>query len=187
MSDYIGVVTTAGLAKIAASVGGTALELAVIRLGDGGGGPITPWPGMTDLVRRVGTAYAISESEPDPENPGHWRVQAVIPAEAGPFDIREIGVFDASGALIAVARHPLVEKRTVGLGAAMEVVIDAVFPVSAAAQITVQFSPGSVATQGWVEGNYLPRAEAEEDYLTKAEAQTLYERKPAPWHFFSLI
>lgn len=187
MSDYIGVVTTIGLTKLAASVGGTALELAVIRLGDGGGSTITPYPGMTDLVRRVGTAYPIVESEADPENPGHWRVQAIIPAEAGPFDIREIGVFDAVGALIAVARHPLVEKRTIGLGAAMEVTIDAVFPVSAAAQITVQFSPGSTATQGWVNENFVPRDEVEEDYLTRHEAAQLYARKPLPFHFYGMI
>lgn len=143
MSDFIGTVTNAGLAKIADAIGGTALNLATVRVGDGSGAPITPNPTMTDLVRRVGNAYPIVSAGRDPVNANHWRISALIPVEDGPFDIREIGVWDAAGTMIAVARHVLVEKRTPAQGAAVELLTDIVFPVSETAQVTVQVQPAS--------------------------------------------
>lgn len=143
MSDYIGVVTNAGQVKIAAAIGGTALNLTTIRVGDGNGAPITPNPAMTDLVRRVGNAYPIIGAGPDPVSPNHWRVSVLIPGEDGPFDIREIGVFDSAGTMIAIARHVLVEKRSPAQGAAVELVADIVFPVSETAQVTVQLQPSA--------------------------------------------
>lgn len=143
MSDYIGTVTNAGLAKLAASIGGSALNLSIVRVGDGNGAPITPNPAMTDLVRRVGAAYPIVSSGRDPVNANHWRVTALIPVDDGPFDIREIGVWDAAGEMIAVARHVLVEKRTPAQGAAVELLTDIVFPVSETAHVTVQVTPAA--------------------------------------------
>lgn len=143
MSDYIGVVTNAGQAKIAAALGGTALNLTTIRVGDGNGAPIVPNPAMADLVRRVGAAYPIISSGRDPVNASHWRVTALIPAADGPFDIREIGVFDAAGEMIAVAKHVFVEKRSPAQGAAVELLTDIVFPVSETAQVTVQVTPSA--------------------------------------------
>ena len=143
MSEYIGVVTNAGQIKIAAAIGGTALNLTTIRVGDGNGAPIVPNPAMTDLVRRVGAAYPIVSSGRDPVNANHWRVTALIPVDDGPFDIREIGVWDAAGDMIAVARHVLVEKRTPAQGAAVELLTDIVFPVSETAQVTVLVTPSA--------------------------------------------
>lgn len=143
MSDYIGVITNIGQAKIAAAIGGTALNPTTIRVGDGNGAPITPNAAMTDLVRRVGVAYPIISSGRDPVNANHWRVTALIPVDDGPFDIREIGVWDAAGDMIAVAKHVLVEKRSPAQGAAVELLTDIVFPVSETAQVTVQVTPSA--------------------------------------------
>lgn len=143
-NDYIGVVTLAGQTKLAAAVGGTPLNLAAIRVGDGNGAAITPNETMTDLVRRVGTAYPIISSGADPADATMWRVTAVIPAADGPFDIREIGVFDASGAMIAIARHPVVEKRSPAQGNAVELTTDVVFPVSSTALVSVVLQPDSI-------------------------------------------
>lgn len=141
MSEFIGVVTTIGQSKIAASIGGTALNLTTVRVGDGNGAAITPAPGMTDLVRRVGTAYPIISSGRDPLDATKWVVTTLIPEAAGPFDIREIGVFDSAGDMIAIAKHPWVEKRTPAQGLAMDLTIDVIFPVSETAQVTVTISP----------------------------------------------
>lgn len=146
MSDYIGVPTNIGLAKIAAAIGGTALNLTTVRVGDGNGAPITPNPGMTDLVRRVGNAYPIISAGRDPVNANHWRVTTLIPVADGPFDIREIGVWDAAGDMIAIARHVLVEKRTPAQGAAVELTTDIVIPVSETAQVTVQLQPAAAVS-----------------------------------------
>ena len=143
MADYIGVVTNAGAQKIAAAIGGAALNLSVIRVGDGNGAPIVPAPAMTDLVRRVGVDYPIIAAGRDPVNANMWRVTALIPVGDGPFDIREIAVFDANGTMIAIANHVLVEKRTPAQGAAVEITTDIVFPVSSTAQVTVQVLPSA--------------------------------------------
>lgn len=140
-NEYIGVVTLAGQAAIAGSIGGTPLSLTTVRVGDGNGLPITPNETMTDLVRRVGTAYGIAASGRDPVNPTMWRITAVIPAADGPFDIREIGVFDAGGTLIALAKHPFVEKRSPAQGNAVELTTDIVFPIWDTAQVTINLLP----------------------------------------------
>ena len=140
MSEYTGVVTLKGQEKLAASIGGTPLNITTIRVGDGNGAPITPTASMTDLVRRVGTAYPITSSGRDPANPQAWRVTTIIPESAGPFDIREIGAFDAAGDMIAIAKHVVVEKRTPAQGAAVALITDIVFPVSETAQVTINVS-----------------------------------------------
>jgi len=156
MSDYVGVVTAIGQQKIAAAIGGAALNLTTIRVGDGNGAEIRPNQAMTDLVRRVGGAYMIISSGRDTVNPNHWRVAAIIPAADGPFDIREIGVFDAAGAMIAIARHVRVTKLAPAQGAAIELVTEVVFPVSETAQVTVaippagQFSLARLMRNGWL-------------------------------------
>ena len=141
MSEFLGVVTTIGQQKIAAAIGGVALAPTIIRVGDGNGAPITPVEGMADLVRRVGNAYAITSAGRDPANAGAWRFSTVIPVGDGPFDIREIGLFDAAGDMLAIARHVYVEKRTPAQGAAVEIATDIIVPVSETAQISLNIQP----------------------------------------------
>lgn len=138
-----GILTIAGETKLAASVGGTALNLTTIRIGDGNGGPITPLRTMTDLVRRVGVALPITASARDATTPTMWRVTTEIPADSGPFTLREIAVFDAAGDMIAIASHPAVEFLGAG-GDAVEIVTDIVFPVSGNANVTVQITPSTM-------------------------------------------
>ncbi len=140
-NDYLGVLTLAGRQKLAAAIGGTPLVLQTVRVGDGNGAEIAPNEAMLDLVHRVGGAYGVLSSGRDPVNLQMWRITALIPASDGPFDIREIGVFDAAGDMIAIARHPLVEKRGPGQGVGVELTTDIVFPVSSTAQVTVNFLP----------------------------------------------
>ncbi len=137
MSEFLAVVTTIGQQKIAAAIGGVALAPTVIRVGDGNGAPITPVEAMTDLVRRVGVAYPIISAGRDPANANAWRFEALIPEADGPFDIREIGLFDAAGDMLAIAKHPYVEKRSTAQGALMSLVTQIIVPVSETAQITL--------------------------------------------------
>lgn len=135
-----GILTAAGEAKVALSIGGTAIAFAALRIGDGNGAPIVPNRLMTDLVRRVGGAYPVIASARDPENPTHWRVTTEIPAGEGPFTCREIAVFDAVGDMIAIAAHPTVEFTGPG-GDQLSIITDIVFPVSGAANVAVTISP----------------------------------------------
>lgn len=167
MSEFHGVLTEAGEAKMAAAVGGTPLSLSTIRVGDGAGAQIVPVRTMTDLARRVGDAYPIQTSSADPVNASYWRVTALIPYAAGPFDIREIAVFDTDGDMIAIANHPVVQKRGAGQGIATEIDLDIVFPVLSGASITV-----TLAAQGYATVQHV--AEQLEDYVTHPEMETTF-------------
>lgn len=131
-----GVLTIAGENKLAASVGGTPLSLTTIRVGDGNGAAITPVRTMTDLARRVGTAYPIISSARDAGNPSFWRISTEIPAGSGPFVVREIAVFDNAGDMIAIGSHPLVEFTGSG-GGQVSLQADIVFPVTSSQQVSV--------------------------------------------------
>ena len=145
MSEFVGVQTAKGLQKAAASYGGgPAVNPIAIRVGNGGGAPITPSSAMTDLVHRVGDAYPIIASARDATNPQMWRFRTLIPAAAGPFDIREIGLFDSDGDMLAIAKHVLVEKRTPAQGAAIELETDILVPFAETAQIVVTIAPDAL-------------------------------------------
>jgi hypothetical protein len=141
MSEFLATVTTIGQQKMAAAIGGTALAPALMRVGDGNGAPITPVEGMTDLVRRVGVAYPIIAAGRDPANANAWRFECLIPEADGPFEIREIGLFDAAGDMLAIAKHPLVEKRSTAQGALMSLATQMIVPVSETAQIILNIQP----------------------------------------------
>jgi phage-related tail fiber protein len=141
MSEFLGVVTAIGQQKMAASIGGAVMTPSLIRVGDGNGAAIVPVEGMIDLVRRVGVAYPIISAGRDPGNANAWRFETLIPEADGPFEIREIGLFDAAGDMIAVARHPLVEKRSAAQGALMSLITQIIIPVSETAQIALNLLP----------------------------------------------
>jgi len=135
-SDYLGVVTLVGQAKLAASVGGAPLVITDVALGDGNGAVITPIASMTALVHEVWRG-SVTAGAIDPENATIWRFQTTLPEEAGPFVVREIGLFDAAGALIALARTPTLEKKTPAGGVGVSIEIDIIVPISASANVTV--------------------------------------------------
>jgi len=134
-----GILTAAGEAAIAASIGGAAVSFAAVRVGDGNGAAITPLRTMTDLVHRVGQAYPIISSARDADNPTFWRITTEIPAGQGPFTVREIAVFDTAGTMLAIAAHPTVEFVGPGAGQ-ISIITDIVFPVTGGANVSVQIS-----------------------------------------------
>lgn len=151
MTDWIGVPTLIGQAKIAAALGGTPLALSTVRVGDGNGAVITPLETMTALVRQV-ASYPVAESARDAVNTNMWRVTASLPLADGPYTIREIAVFDASGDMIAIAQHPVVEK----LPGVNDGVIGIIFAVGAAANLAVTINPAAQVSlaqmlrAGWI-------------------------------------
>lgn len=103
------ILTTTGLAKLAVATPESPLEIASLAVGDGNGGYPALSPSMTALAREVwrGTASAPIR---EPDSPTVLKFETVIPADEGGFFIRELGLFDSAGALIAIAQCSVVEK-----------------------------------------------------------------------------
>ncbi|RFS88211.1 hypothetical protein CIB53_21410 [Serratia marcescens] len=103
MSKYKAIITTAGAAKIAAaSAGGTQLKIVSMAVGDGNGTLPTPNPAQTKLVNEKYRAV-LNGLTIDKALKNHILAEMIIPANVGGFWLREMGLYDEAGTLIAVS------------------------------------------------------------------------------------
>ncbi|MEN4168443.1 phage tail protein [Serratia marcescens] len=103
MNKYKAIITTAGAAKIAAaSAGGTQLKIVRMAVGDGNGTLPTPNPAQTKLVNEKCRA-ALNGLTIDKALKNHILAEMIIPANVGGFWLREMGLYDEAGTLIAVS------------------------------------------------------------------------------------
>ncbi|HIE1455797.1 TPA: phage tail protein [Serratia marcescens] len=103
MSKYKAIITTSGAAKIAAaSAGGTQLKIVRMAVGDGNGTLPTPNPAQTKLVNEKYRA-ALNGLTIDKNLKNHILAEMIIPANVGGFWLREMGLYDEAGTLIAVS------------------------------------------------------------------------------------
>ncbi|EIX3565182.1 phage tail protein [Escherichia coli] len=100
---YKTIITTEGRRKLAEALkpGGKKVTLAKMQVGDGNGQEVEPSEGQKQLVKKVWEGN-ISGITQDAENESFVTAELVIPADQGGFWVREIGLFDDEGALIAV-------------------------------------------------------------------------------------
>ena len=140
---YSGTPTTYGEQKIAAALaGGAPLTVVAIAVGDGGGSPVSPSEGQTSLTHEVWRG-AISSWGVDPADTRRIVVHVTVPATAGPFVVREAGVYDGSGGLICVTA--LAATEVVGPGSSNQATsIDLIIamPIGSAGAITVSPTAG---------------------------------------------
>ncbi|WP_434093171.1 phage tail-collar fiber domain-containing protein [Serratia ureilytica] len=103
MNKYKAIITTAGAAKIAAaSAGGIQLKIVSMAVGDGNGTLPTPSPAQTKLVNEKYRA-ALNGLIIDKALKNHILAEMIIPANVGGFWLREMGLYDEAGTLIAVS------------------------------------------------------------------------------------
>lgn len=137
-------VTTVGLAKLAnAQALGTTVNLVTLKAGDSGGAYRNPAQGDTALVGQVWTGN-INQITTDSENPNWVIVEAVIPTDVGGFYIREVGLFDDAGDLIAIGKYPETYKPTLAAGSGKDLYIRMILEISNAAQVTLKIDPAIV-------------------------------------------
>ena len=103
MATYKALLTTAGAAKIAAATaGGTQVKITHMAVGDGGGKLPTPDPKQAKLVNEVYRAN-LNRLSIDAKNSNYLVAELVIQPDVGGFWMREMGLYDADGVLIAVS------------------------------------------------------------------------------------
>ncbi len=158
MAKFKTIITTAGAAKIAAVLAGTASivldNTAKMAVGDGGGTLPTPNPAQTKLVREVYRA-PINRASIDASDPKNIVVELVIPPEkpeTSGFWIREMALYDAAGTLVAVGNMAETYKPSLSEGAGRKMVIRMVIAVSEVNAITITMDATTVmATQDYVD------------------------------------
>ncbi|WP_455425788.1 tail fiber protein [Dryocola sp. LX212] len=100
---YKTLITTAGAAKFAAATaGGTKITLTQMAVGDGGGSLPVPDVGQTKLISEQWRA-PLNKISVDAKHKNYVVAELLIPPEVGGFWMREMGLYDADGTLVAVA------------------------------------------------------------------------------------
>lgn len=150
-AKYFAILTNYGAAQLANAVAlGTQMNISAMAVGDGGGTLPVPDPAQTKLVRENRRA-AVNQVSIDEKNPNFIIAEQVIPENEGGWWIREIGLFDDTGGLIAVGNSPETYKPNLQEGSGRTQVIQLVLMVSSTQAITLKVDPSVVlATREYV-------------------------------------
>lgn len=148
-------ITTLGQAKIATAISsGTPVNATHIAVGDGNGNATTPAVSQTTLVREVYRTN-VSSISVNPSDSTQVIFEAVIAASVGGWTARELGLFDSTGSLIAVANIGSVYKPTAAEGSAREMVVRIYAQVDQISAINLVVDPSFyIATRSWVQSNF---------------------------------
>ncbi|MEI7376141.1 phage tail protein [Dickeya chrysanthemi] len=141
---YMTLLTQAGTAKLAnAAALGKMLNITHMGVGDGGGNPTTPDPAQTALINEKRRAV-LNALSVDPANPNQIIAEQVIPENEGGFWLREIGLYDDDGDLIAVANCPDTYKPLLQEGSGRVQTVRMILVVSNTSAVTLKVDPAVV-------------------------------------------
>ncbi|EFD1958515.1 phage tail protein, partial [Escherichia coli] len=147
------VITTAGAAKLAAATvpGGKKVTLSAMAVGDGNGKLPVPDAGQTKLVHEV-WRHALNKVSVDNKNKNYIVAELVVPPEVGGFWMRELGLYDDAGTLIAVSNMAESYKPELAEGSGRAQTCRMVIIVSNVASVELSIDASTVmATQDYVD------------------------------------
>ncbi|MCZ0495421.1 tail fiber protein, partial [Escherichia coli] len=151
-TKFYTLLTDIGAAKLASAAAlGVPLKITHMAVGDGGGVLPTPDSKQTALVNEKRRA-ALNMLYIDPQNSSQIIAEQVIPENEGGWWIREVGLFDESGALIAVGNCPESYKPQLAEGSGRTQTVRMVLITSSTDNITLKIDPAVVlATRKYVD------------------------------------
>ncbi|HGT4006020.1 TPA: phage tail protein [Escherichia coli] len=151
-TKFYTLLTDIGAAKLASAAAlGVPLKMTHMAVGDGGGALPTPDAKQTALVNEKRRA-ALNMLYIDPQNSSQIIAEQVIPENEGGGWIREVGLFDESGALIAVGNCPESYKPQLAEGSGRTQTVRMVLITSSTDNITLKIDPSVVlATRHYVD------------------------------------
>lgn len=151
-TKYYAVLTNVGAAKLAnATALGAQVEITQMAVGDGNGVLPTPNPAQTALVHEL-RRKPLNSLSIDPNNANQIIAEQVIPEDEGGWWIREIGLFDKDGDMIAVANCAETYKPQLQEGSGRVQVVRMILIVSSTAAVTLKIDPSVVlATRQYVD------------------------------------
>lgn len=150
---YKTVITKAGAIKLAAATlpDGKKVNLTAMAVGDGGGTLPVPDPNQTKLVKEV-WRHALNKISQDKKNKNYVVAELLIPPETGGFWMRELGLYDDTGTLIAVGNMAESYKPALAEGSGRAQTVRMVIMVSDIASVELTIDTSTVmATQDYVD------------------------------------
>ncbi|ELY7390870.1 phage tail protein [Cronobacter universalis] len=184
-AKYFALLTNQGAARMAnAAALGTKLNLTQLAVGDGGGSLPTPDPAQTKLInqKRIAPLNMLSV---DPVNTSQIIAEQIIPESEGGYWIREIGLYDDAGVLIAVANCPETYKPQLQEGSGRTQTIRLVLVVSATDAVALKIDPSVVlATRKYADDKAIEVKlyidQLMEQHVKAADPHTQYAPKASP-------
>ncbi|MFH3098005.1 phage tail protein [Citrobacter freundii] len=167
-AKYFAILTNQGAAKLAnATMLGTKLNLTQLAVGDANGTLPTPDPAQTKLINQKRIA-PLNLLTVDPDNTSQIIAEQIIPENEGGFWIREIGLYDDDGILIAVANCPETYKPQLQEGSGRTQTIRMILIVSSTSAITLKIDPSVVlATRKYVDDKVIEVKAYADDLIKK--------------------
>ncbi|EUL62742.1 hypothetical protein P838_04077 [Enterobacter hormaechei] len=150
---YKTVITKAGAIKLAAATlpKGKKVNLTAMAVGDGGGTLPVPDPNQTKLVKEV-WRHALNKISQDKKNKNYVVAELLIPPETGGFWMRELGLYDDTGTLIAVGNMAESYKPALAEGSGRAQTVRMVIMVSDIESVELTIDTSTVmATQDYVD------------------------------------
>ncbi|EOV4144348.1 phage tail protein, partial [Yersinia enterocolitica] len=143
-TKFFAILTNLGAAKLAnATALGTQLQITRMAVGDGGGVLPLPNAAQTQLIGEKRRA-ALNSLSVDAANSSQIIAEQVIPETDGGWWIREIGLFDKDGVLIAIANCPETYKPQLQEGSGRTQTVRMVLIVSSTEAVTLKIDPSVV-------------------------------------------
>ena len=182
---YYAILTNQGAARLAnATMLGSKLNLTQMAVGDANGVLPTPDPAQTKLInqKRIAPLNLLSV---DPNNQSQIIAEQIIPENEGGFWIREIGLYDDEGVLIAVANCPETYKPLLQEGSGRTQTIRMILVVTNTEAITLKIDPSVVlATRKYVDDKVLELKLYVDDqmrnHIAAQDPHTQYAQKHNP-------
>ncbi len=142
--QFYSILTSIGKAKIAnANALGNKLNLTTLVLGDGNGKYYNPTENQEVLVNEVWKGN-ISSITIDSKNPNWIVIETIIAGNVGGFFIREVGISDDEGSLIAIGKYPETYKPVISDGSTKDLIIRMILEVSNSANVTLKIDPAII-------------------------------------------
>ncbi|MHC8803505.1 phage tail protein [Escherichia coli] len=167
-TKFYTLLTDIGAEKLASAAAlGVPLKITHMAVGDGGGTLPTPNAKQTALVNEKRRA-ALNMLYIDPQNSSQIIAEQVIHENEGGWWIREVGLFDESGALIAVGNCPESYKPQLAEGSGRTQTVRMVLITSSTDNITLKIDPAVVlATRKYVDDKALELKVYMDDLMAK--------------------
>ncbi|EAR8477095.1 phage tail protein [Salmonella enterica] len=184
-AKFYTLLTEIGAAKLASAAAlGVPLKITHMAVGDGGGVLPTPSAQQTALVAEKRRA-ALNMLYIDPQNSSQIIAEQVIPETEGGWWIREVGLFDETGALIAVGNCPESYKPQLTEGSGRTQTVRMVLITSSTDNITLKIDPAVVlATRKYVDDKALELKVYVDDLMAKhlatPDPHSQYAQKDSP-------
>lgn len=151
-SQFMAILTNVGAAKLAnANALGIPWNLTALGVGDANGTDPIPSATQTKLINEQRRA-PLNQLRVDPVNAAVIIAEQVIPADIGGWWIREIGLYDSDGDLVAVSNCAPSFKPALDQGSGRTQIVRMNFIVSSIANIVLKIDPAVVlATREYVD------------------------------------